>query len=56
MTPAGPSGVWGLLSQGVIAYRTTNPLGALGEVGAAYAAGLDKATTKGGVLYVFSLD
>ena len=33
-----------------------DPFGALGEVGAAYAAGLDKATTKGGMLYVFSLD
>jgi PQQ-dependent dehydrogenase (methanol/ethanol family) len=33
-----------------------DPFGALGEVGAAYAAGLDKATRKGGALYVFSLD
>jgi len=33
-----------------------DPFGALGEVGAAYASGLDKATTKGGMLYVFSLD
>ncbi|MBI4381869.1 MAG: methanol/ethanol family PQQ-dependent dehydrogenase [candidate division NC10 bacterium] len=33
-----------------------DPFGALGEVGAAYAAGLDKATTKGGILYVFGLD
>ncbi len=33
-----------------------DPFGALGEVGAAYAAGLDKATRKGGTLYVFSLD
>jgi hypothetical protein len=29
---------------------------ALGEVGAAYASGLDKVTTKGGILYVFALD
>jgi alcohol dehydrogenase (cytochrome c)/methanol dehydrogenase (cytochrome c) subunit 1 len=33
-----------------------DPFGALGEVGAAYASGLDKATRKGGTLYVFSLD
>jgi alcohol dehydrogenase (cytochrome c)/methanol dehydrogenase (cytochrome c) subunit 1 len=33
-----------------------DPFGALGEVGAAYASGLDKATTKGGILYVFALD
>jgi PQQ-dependent dehydrogenase (methanol/ethanol family) len=32
-----------------------DPFGALGEVGAAYASGLDKATRKGGTLYVFSL-
>ncbi|MBI3987996.1 MAG: methanol/ethanol family PQQ-dependent dehydrogenase [candidate division NC10 bacterium] len=33
-----------------------DPFGALGEVGVAYQAGLDKATTKGGMLYVFTLD
>jgi len=33
-----------------------DPFGALGAVGVAYGAGLDKATTKGGMLYVFSLD
>ena len=33
-----------------------DPFGALGEVGAAYASGLDKVTTKGGILYVFALD
>jgi len=32
-----------------------DPFGALGEVGAAYASGLDKATTKGGILYDFAL-
>lgn len=32
-----------------------DPFGALGAVGVAYGAGLDKATTKGGVLYVFGL-
>lgn len=33
-----------------------DPTGALGEVGVAYQSGLDKATTKGGMLYVFALD
>ena len=33
-----------------------DPYGALGAVGVAYQAGLDKATTVGGMLYVFSLD
>ena len=33
-----------------------DPTGALGAVGAAYNAGLDKATTKGGMVYVFTLD
>ncbi len=33
-----------------------DPFGALGEVGAAYSSGLDKATTKAGILYVFGLD
>ena len=33
-----------------------DPFGALGAVGVAYGAGLDKATTKGGTLYVFSLE
>ncbi len=33
-----------------------DPFGALGAVGVAYGAGLDKATTKGGMLYVFALD
>ncbi len=33
-----------------------DPFGALGEVGAAYTSGLDKATTKGGILYDFALD
>ena len=33
-----------------------DPFGALGGVGVAYGAGLDKATTKGGTLYVFSLE
>jgi len=32
-----------------------DPFGALGAVGVAYGAGLDKATTKGGMLYVFGL-
>jgi alcohol dehydrogenase (cytochrome c)/methanol dehydrogenase (cytochrome c) subunit 1 len=32
-----------------------DPFGALGAVGVAYGAGLDKATTKGGILYVFGL-
>ncbi len=33
-----------------------DPFGALGAVGAAYSSGLDKATTIGGMLYVFGLD
>lgn len=33
-----------------------DPTGALGAVGAAYNAGLDRASTKGGVVYVFTLD
>jgi len=33
-----------------------DPFGALGGVGVSYKAGLDRATTKGGMLYVFSLD
>jgi alcohol dehydrogenase (cytochrome c)/methanol dehydrogenase (cytochrome c) subunit 1 len=32
-----------------------DPFGALGAVGVAYGAGLDKATTKGGMVYVFGL-
>lgn len=32
-----------------------DPFGALGAVGVGYKSGLDKATTKGGILYVFSL-
>jgi alcohol dehydrogenase (cytochrome c)/methanol dehydrogenase (cytochrome c) subunit 1 len=32
-----------------------DPFGALGAVGVAYGAGLDKATTKGGLVYVFGL-
>lgn len=32
-----------------------DPFGALGAVGVAYGSGLDKATTKGGILYVFGL-
>ncbi|MEE9182402.1 MAG: PQQ-dependent dehydrogenase, methanol/ethanol family, partial [candidate division NC10 bacterium] len=32
-----------------------DPFGALGAVGVAYGSGLDKATTKGGMLYVFGL-
>ena len=33
-----------------------DPTGALGAVGVAYGAGLDKATSVGGTLHVFSLD
>ena len=33
-----------------------DPFGALGAVGVAYGAGLDKVTTLGGMLYVFALD
>jgi alcohol dehydrogenase (cytochrome c)/methanol dehydrogenase (cytochrome c) subunit 1 len=33
-----------------------DPYGALGAVGLAYKAGLDKATTKGGMVYVFELE
>lgn len=33
-----------------------DPFGALGGVGVAYGAGLDKATNKGGALYVFGID
>ena len=33
-----------------------DPYGALGAVGVAYQTGLDKATTPGGMLYVFTLD
>lgn len=33
-----------------------DPFGALGAVGVAYKAGLDRATTKGGMLYVFGLE
>jgi alcohol dehydrogenase (cytochrome c)/methanol dehydrogenase (cytochrome c) subunit 1 len=33
-----------------------DPFGALGGVGVAYGAGLDKATNKGGTLYVFAID
>jgi hypothetical protein len=34
----------------------TDPFGALGAVNAAYKAGLDKATSLGGMLYVFALE
>ena len=33
-----------------------DPFGALGAVGVAYGAGLDKATTLGGALHVFALE
>ncbi len=51
------SGVGGWFGLPIAANLPSNdPFGALGAVGVAYKAGLDKATTVGGTLHVFVLD
>jgi lanthanide-dependent methanol dehydrogenase len=51
---SGPGGWYGLpVAAGL---PNTDPFGALGAVGVAYKAGLDKATTNGGAVHVFALE
>jgi lanthanide-dependent methanol dehydrogenase len=51
---SGPGGWYGLpIAAGL---PNTDPFGALGAVGVAYKAGLDKATTLGGAVHVFTIE